>query len=153
MIINLFVGLFITLIWSIPVLIVVAIIIGLIFLIKTRLISKTFKIIIIAIILLCAFIMLYNYKNETIDNLYIEMKEMVDNKSLIGLSKEEVVELLGEPRYKYTDRENKENYTYSAGKIFKEWFWGRCYSTKYYQLEMDFDERGKVEYVYIKEST
>lgn len=153
MIINLFVGLFITLIWSIPVLIVVAIIIGLIFLIKTRLISKTFKIIIIAIILLCAFIMLYNYKNETIDNLYIEMKEMVDNKSLIGLSEEEVVELLGEPRYKYNDRENKENYTYSAGKIFKEWFWGRCYSTKYYQLEMDFDERGKVEYVYIKEST
>ena len=73
MIINLFVGLFITLIWSIPVLIVVAIIIGLIFLIKTRLISKTFKIIIIAIILLCAFIMLYNYKNETIDNLYIEI--------------------------------------------------------------------------------
>ena len=153
MIINLFVGLFITLIWSIPVLIVVAIIIGLIFLIKTRLISKTFKIIITPIILLCAFIMLYNYKNETIDNLYIEMKEMVDNKSLIGLSEEEVVELLGEPRYKYTDRENKENYTYSAGKIFKEWFWGRCYSTKYYQLEMDFDERGKVEYVYIKEST
>ena len=153
MIINLFVGLFITLIWLIPVLILVAIIIGLIFLIKTRLISKTFKIIIIAIILLCVFIMLYNYKNETIDNLYIEMKEMVDNKSLIGLSEEEVVELLGEPRYKYTDRENKENYTYSAGKIFKEWFWGRCYSTKYYQLEMDFDERGKVEYVYIKEST
>ena len=153
MIINLFVGLFITLIWLIPVLIVVAIIIGLIFLIKTRLISKTFKIIIIAIILLCAFIMLYNYKNETIDNLYIEMKEMVDNKSLIGLSEEEVVELLGEPRYKYTDRENKENYTYSAGKIVKEWFWSRCYSTKYYQLEMDFDERGKVEYVYIKEST
>ena len=153
MITNLFVGLFITLIWLIPVLIVVAIIIGLIFLIKTRLISKTFKIIIIAIILLCVFIMLYNYKNETIDNLYIEMKEMVDNKSLIGLSEEEVVELLGEPRYKYTDRENKENYTYSAGKIFKEWFWGRCYSTKYYQLEMDFDERGKVEYVYIKEST
>ena len=97
--------------------------------------------------------MLYNYKNETIDNLYIEMKEMVDNKSLIGLSEEEVVELLGEPRYKYTDRENKENYTYSAGKIFKEWFWGICYSTKYYQLEMEFDESGKVEYVYIKEST
>ena len=153
MITNLFVGLFITLLWLIPVLIVVAIIIGLIFLIKTRPISKTFKIIIIAIILLCVFIMLYNYKNETIDELYIDMKEIVDNKSLIGLSEEEVVELLGEPRYKYTDRENKENYTYSAGKIFKEWFWGRCYSTKYYQLEMGFDESGKVEYVYIKEST
>lgn len=41
--------------------------------------------------------MLYNYKNETIDNLYIKMKEMVDNKSLIGLSEEEVIELLGEP--------------------------------------------------------
>lgn len=153
MITNLFVGLFITLIWLVPVLIVVTIIIGLIFLIKSNLISKTFKIIIIAIILFCVFIMLDNYENETIDNLYIEMNEMVDNKSLIGLSEEVVVELLGEPRYKYTDRENKENYTYSAGKVFKEWFWGKCYSTKYYQLEIEFDENGKVEYAYVKEST
>lgn len=132
---------------------VVLILSAIIWMLKANSISKIFKIIVIIITLICVFIMLYNYKNETIDDLYIEMKEMVDNKSFIGLSEEVVVELLGEPRYKYTDRENKENYTYSAGKIFKEWFWGRCYSTKYYQLEMEFDESGKVEYVYIKEST
>ena len=120
---------------------------------KTNSINKVFKIILIAIISLCVIFMLYNYKNETIDDLYIEMNEMVDNKSLIGLSEEEVVELLGEPRYQYTDRENKENYKYSAGKIFKEWFWGKCYSTKYYELRLDFDESGKVEYAYIKECT
>lgn len=152
MITNLFVSLFITLICLIPVSIMVAIIIGLIFLIKTKSINKTFKIILIATILLCVFIVLGTYKDETIDNLYIEKKEMVDNKSLIGLSEEVVVELLGEPRYQYTDRENKKNYTYGAGTIFKEWFWGQCYSTTYYQLEIEFDEIDKVEYAYIKES-
>lgn len=152
MITNLFVSLFITLICLIPVSIMVAIIIGLIFLIKTKSINKTFKIILIATILLCVFIVLGTYKDETIDDLYIERKEMVDNKSLIGLSEEVVVELLGEPRYQYTDRENKKNYTYGAGTIFKEWFWGQCYSTTYYQLEIEFDEIDKVEYAYIKES-
>lgn len=78
---------------------------------------------------------------------------MVDNKSLIGLSEEDVIGLLGEPGYKYTDKQHKMNYTYSAGTIRKEWFWGECYSTKYYQLEVMFDEIGKVKHTYIKEST
>ena len=149
MITNLFVGLFITLILLMPVLIVVAIIIGLIFLIKTKRISKTFKIIIIVSTLFCAFILFYDY--EIISDSYIEMNEMVDNKRLIGLSKKEVIELLGEPRYKYIGIDNTQNYTYSAGTTSKKHFWGSEYNRKVYDLNIDFDENGKVEYVHIKE--
>lgn len=107
------------------------------------------KIILIAIILLGVFIMLYNY--EIIDNLYIEMNKIVDNKSLIGLSKEEVIELLGEPRYEYIGIDNTQNYTYSAGTASKQHFWSSEYNRKVYDLEIDFDKNGKVEYVYVKE--
>ncbi len=124
-----------------------------IWILKTKSINKVFKIILMVIISAGVCIMLSNYSNETIDEKYIEMKEMADNKSLIGLSEEVVIELLGEPRYKYTDRENKENYIYFAGTIREEWLWGECYSTKYYELRIGFDEDSKVEYAYIKEST
>lgn len=151
MITNLLVGLFITLIWLIPVLIVVAIIIGLIFLIKTKRICKTLKIIIIALTLFCVFILFYDY--EIISDSYIEMNEMVDNKRLIGLSEEEVIELLGEPRYRYIGKDNTPNYTYSAGTISKKHFWSSEYNRKVYDLNIDFDENGKVEHTYIKECT
>lgn len=146
MITNLFVGLFITLIWLILVLIVV---IGLRFLIKTKRISKTFKIIIIALTLFCAFILFYDY--EIISDLYIEMNEMVDNKRFIGLSEEEVIELLGEPMIEYRGIDNTQNYTYSAGTTSKKHFWSREYNRKVYELEIDFDKNGKVEYAYVKE--
>lgn len=142
-------NLLINLILLIPVLIVVAIIIGLIFLIKTKQISKTFKIIIIALILFCAFFLFYDY--EIISDSYIEMNEMVDDKRLIGLSKEEVIELLGEPIYKYIGIDNTQNYTYSAGTISKKHFWSSEYNQKVYELNIDFDKNGKVEYVNIKE--
>lgn len=140
MITNLFVGLFITLIWLIPILIVA---IGLTFLIKTKRISKTFKIIIIALTLFCAFILFYDY--EIISDSYKEMNEMVDNKRLIGLSKEEVIELLGEPMCEYKD------ITYSAGTTSKKHFWSREYNRKVYELEIDFDKNGKVKNAYVKE--
>ena len=60
-------------------------------LIRTKVISKTFKILIIITILLCVCIILTNIKSERPNNLYIEMKEMNDNQSLIGLSKEELL--------------------------------------------------------------
>ncbi len=142
-------NLLINLILLIPVLIVVAIIIGLIFLIKTKQISKTFKIIIIALILFCAFFLFYDY--EIISDSYIEMNEMVDDKRLIGLSEEEVIELLGEPIYKYIGIDNTQNYTYSAGTISKKHFWSSEYNQKVYELNIDFDKNGKVEYVNIKE--
>lgn len=149
MIANLYVDLVILLIGFVPILIMYAIIIGLIFIIKTKLISKTFKIIIIAFTLFCAFILFYDY--EIISDSYIEMNEMVDNKRLIGLSEEEVIELLGEPIYEYIGIDNNQNYTYSAGTTSKKHFWSREYNRKVYNLEIDFDKNGKVEYVYVKE--
>ena len=149
MITNLFGGLFINLIWLIPVLILVAIIIGLIFLIKTKQISKIFKIIIIALTLFCVFILFYDY--EIISDSYIEINEMVDNKKLIGLLEEEVIELLGEPRYRYIGIDNTPNYTYSAGTTSKKHFWSSEYNRKVYDLNIGFDENGKVKYVHIKE--
>ena len=97
--------------------------------------------------------MLSNYRDETIDEKYIERKNMVDNKSFIGLAEKDVIELLGEPGYKYTNRENEKIYTYGAGTIYEEWFWGKCYSTKYYQLNILFDENGIAKYASIKDIT
>lgn len=85
------------------------------------------------------------------DNLYKKMNEINDNKTLIGLSEEEVVELLGEPRHKYTDIEYKENYSYDAGATFKKSLFKNNYGRKVYDLHIDFDAEGKVEFVYIKE--
>ena len=80
------------------------------------------------------------------------MNEMVDNKRLIGLSEDEVIELLGEPRYKYIGIDNPQNYTYSAGTTSKKHFWSSEYNRKVYDLNIVFDENDKVEYVHIKES-
>lgn len=122
-----------------------------IWLITTKTIgSKTLKILIIMIILLYSTIILGNFKSETPDHLYIKMKEMNDNQSLIGLSEEEVVELLGKPEYKYNNRKEEKTYVYYAGKIFKESYWGYSYSHDYYELNMFFDENDKVEHTYIK---
>lgn len=120
--------------------------------------KKNFKLIGIIIIVIIFFMLIcilekwhnnYEFPNE----LHIKMSEINNNKSLIGLLEEEVVELLGEPRYKYIDRENKKNYTYSAGKTTQKSFWGKDYGQKVYDLLIDFDENDKVEYTYIKLST
>lgn len=55
-----------------------------------------------------------NIKSEKGDELYVKMKELNDNQSLIGLSLEEVVELLGKPKYEYNDKKNKKRYKYYA---------------------------------------
>ena len=110
--------------------------------IKTTSISKTFKIILI------------NYRSETIDEKYIKINEIVNNESLIGLSEEEVVELLGEPGDKFTDnRLGFTFYEYGAGTIFEEWFWGKCYQTKYYRLTILFDKNGIAKRASIKDIT
>ena len=127
---------------------IVLILLTIIWTLKTKSISKTFKIIIIAIISLCVFITLNNFKTETPDNLYTEMKEKYDSQSFIGLSKEDIVEFLGKPD-EY-DREERE-YVYFAGQVFKEWCWGKCYSTKYYQIKVFFDENDKVKSTLIEE--
>ena len=126
-----------------------------IWILKTESISRTFKIILIVIISVCVCIMLSNYRDEIIDEKYIERNEMVNNKSLIGLSEEGVIALLGEPANKYTYQLSGKNYikyNYSAGTIREEWLWGECYSTKYYVLDITFDENGIVKSACIKES-
>ena len=52
------------------------------------------------------------------NDLYIKMNEMVENKSLIGLSETELIELLGEPNFKSEER--VKSYTYSAGSTIKK---------------------------------
>lgn len=121
---------------------------------KTETISKTVKIILIVIISVCLCIMISDYSDEIIDEKYITRNEMVDNNSLIGLSEEEVIALLGEPASKNTYQLYGKNYTYydyGAGTIREEWFWGKYYSTKYYELNIMFDENGIVKDAYVKE--
>lgn len=129
---------------------VVLVIIVIRWILKTESISKSLKTILIVIISICICVMLSNYRDEIIDEKYIEIKNMVDNESLIGLSKEQIEELLGEKTDKYKD---EDVYYYSAGTIYEEWFWGKCYSTKYYRLYIWFDENGIVKDASIKDIT
>lgn len=66
-------------------------------------------------------------------------------------SKEELVELLGKPDNEYIDIEKKNNYIYFAGNTIKKSFFTGEYGRKVYELLIDFDRSGKVEYVYMKE--
>lgn len=77
------------------------------------------------------------------DDLYKQMNEINDNKTLIGLSEEEVIELLGEPIIKSDERGIK-SYTYSAGTTVKKNILVGEYQTRYYDLQMRFDENNKV---------
>ena len=107
----------------------------------------------IIIIIFCGLVYSFFKKNievETADSLYIKMNEINNKQSLIGLSKEEVVELLGKPRYEYNDKENKKVYKFSAGKIIKKSFLGNIDGQRYYELRVFFDENDKVEHTYIK---
>lgn len=112
--------------------------------------SKILKTLIIMVILLYGTIIIANFKTETPDNLYTEIKEMNDDQSLIGLSSEEVIKLLGEPKHEYSSGEDKKRYIYSAGEIFKESYWGYSYSHEYYVFYVSFDENDKVENTFIK---
>lgn len=135
---------------------IVLFVLGIRWIIKTTSINKTLKIILIISISVCACIMLSNYSDEIMDETYIEMNELVENESLIGLSEDAVVELLGEPEAKSTYKKQEKNYTnyrYSMGKVREEWFWGRCYTTKYYRLNIICNEDGIVESVNIQDIT
>lgn len=79
----------------------------------------------------------FNYISARPNDTYIEMKKMNDNKNLIGLSKEQIIELLGEP-YGNTDADR---YYYDAGKITNYITGG---TNDFYHLEIVFDENGKV---------
>ena len=74
-----------------------------------------------------------SYESAKPDEQYIEMNEINDNQSLIGLSKEQVVELLGEPQKNSRD----DLYTYDAGTLTNYLFFGERES---YDLFIRFDE-------------
>lgn len=116
---------------------------------KKSLILIVFIIIILITLGGLFYIGVVNIKSEKGNDLYIKMSEINDNQSLIGLSIEEVIELLGEPRYQYTDSKNKKQFTYSAGEVVTEPFWGNN-TYKYYQIEISFDVNDKVEHTYIR---
>ncbi len=77
------------------------------------------------------------YKSAEPDKLYIEMNEINDNQSLIGLSKEQVITSLGEPLQKSTDN----LYVYNAGTITDHFFFGE---REFYELFVWFDENDRV---------
>ena len=72
------------------------------------------------------------YLSEKPDKVYTEMKELNDSEKLIGLSKREVMELLGEP---INTRDNM--YIYDAGTLTNYLFLGERES---YDLFIWFDE-------------
>lgn len=122
--------------------------------------KKVFKIIgiIVVVIVIVLCVLIYSLeksnKKEFPDNLYIKMSEMNDNKSLIGLSEEEIIDLLGTPVDKLVDKTHLKNYTYytyEAGYTFKS-FLGNTYGKKWYDFIVLLDENSVVKYTYIKES-
>ena len=84
---------------------------------------KNLKIIVIVLIIKIIFsILSFFLKGERPDDLYRKMKNLHDNQTLIGLSKEEVIELLGQPEYESNWHETT-FYQYDAGSLDKGLFW------------------------------
>lgn len=117
-----------------------------IYLIRKRLMGKNkiFKFFIYTIIvILCVFIFRYLgysvmlYLSEKPDKIYTEMQEINDSKELIGLSKEEVIALLGEPMESATDS----MYVYDAGTLTNYLFLGE---REFYDFFIFFDKNDKV---------
>ena len=81
------------------------------------------------------------------------MKGINDSQSIIGLSKEQVEELLGKPA---KIRKSGSLYLYNAGNIFKEINWRNRFSlwskTYYYVFSVKFDEADRVESTLMEES-
>ena len=73
------------------------------------------------------------YLSEKPDKVYTKMKELSDSEKLIGLSKEQVVELLGKPDW----AEDERTYYYDAGKVTNYLLFGLRDS---YELRIVFDE-------------
>ena len=116
--------------------------------------KKIFKIIIICIIVLFLLFVLFCGLIFVQDNilypseLYKKMNEINDNKSLIGLSETDVIELLGEPNLKSDERGSK-SYTYSAGTTVKKNILVGEYQPRSYIFQIKFDENNKVNYTSI----
>lgn len=135
---------------------VILILFTIIYVIRSKSIDITCKILIIIIIILCILIVfttLIHIKADRPDELYSKMKEISDSQSIIGLSKGQVEELLGKPSK--TDKSSSV-YLYNAGHIFKEVNWREKFSlwskTYYYVFFVNFDETDKVESTLLEEN-
>lgn len=85
-----------------------------------------------------------SYISAKPDETYAEMAELSDNQSLIGLSKEQVVKLLGKPDHTEND---EDVYLYDAGKVTNYLFFGE---SDFYELRIIFDENDIVKNTSIK---
>ena len=138
--ILLFIWIFGTLFMPYIIGIVISIIIILLIRKKLKEKTKDFKIFIYAIIIVVCIIVCRNlgyqvmqYLSEKPDKVYTQMKELNDSEKLIGLSKEEVSELLGEPQ-----KNSRDNlYIYDAGTLTNYLFFGE---REFYDLFIWFDE-------------
>lgn len=137
---------------AVPGLIVSAIII---FLIRKKIIKKyrKFNDVIYVIVITSSLFISMNlgrsfilYASAKPDKVYREMKEIDDNQTIIGLSKRQVILLLGKPRYGNNDI-NSNIYIYSAGTITNYFFFGE---RDFYELRIVFDENDKVKHTSIK---
>ncbi len=114
--------------------------------------NKNSKIFIYSIIIIVSIIVCTNlgypimqYLSEKPDKVYAEMKEINDSEQLIGLSKEQVIALLGKPRGEI----DKNVYYYDAGKVTDYLFFG---ARDFFELIVTFDENNKVKYTSLKKA-
>ncbi len=78
------------------------------------------------------------------DKLYAKMKKINDSERLIGLSKEEAIALLGNPR---KQQPTNNLYIYDAGKTSNYLFFGE---SEFYDLFIWFDENDRVKSTLIR---
>ena len=113
------------------------------------------RILIVIIILLITFLLFITLIkiNDKPSEYYSKMKQINDSKSIVGLSKDEVENKLGEPG-KIKETENM--YLYDAGTLFRDVTFVNRYDlwvkTYYYALFVYFDENDIVKSTSLKES-
>lgn len=113
------------------------------------------RILIVIIILLITFLLFITLIkiNDKPSEYYSKMKQINDSKSIVGLSKDEVENKLGEPG-KIKETENM--YLYDAGTFFRDVTFVNRYDlwvkTYYYALFVYFDENDIVKSTSLKES-
>lgn len=114
--------------------------------------SRILIVIIILLITFLLFITLIKF-NDKPSEYYSKMKQINDSKSIVGLSKNEVENKLGEPG-KIKETENM--YLYDAGTLFRDVTFVNHYDlwvkTYYYALFVYFDENDIVKSISLKES-
>ena len=113
------------------------------------------RILIVIIILLITFLLFITLIkiNDKPSEYYSKMKQINDSKSIVGLSKDEVENKLGEPG-KIKETENM--YLYDAGTLFRDVTFVNRYDlwvkTYYYALFVYFDENDIAKSTSLKES-